>query len=85
MRYKNILKDSEYFKMYVAHPIAKVKHQQFLQAHDYFQYGELVDVTACGLDPLGCPQMADSLQQDIQTALQISVEGWGLKVEQVLI
>jgi len=68
----------------------KVKHQQFLQAqflhtHDYFQYGELVDVTACGLDPLGCPQKADSLQQDIQTALQISVERRGLKVEQVLI
>jgi hypothetical protein len=29
--------------------------------------------------------MAYSLQQDIQTAIQISVEGWGLKVELVLI
>jgi len=65
--------------------LQKVTHQQFLRTHNYLQYGELADVTACGLDPLGCPQMADSLQQDIQTALQISVEGWGLKVEQVLI
>jgi hypothetical protein len=29
--------------------------------------------------------VADSLQQDIQTAIQISVEGWGLKVKLVLI
>jgi len=70
--------------------LQKVKHQQFVQdqflrTHDYIQYGELVDVTACGLESLGCPQKADSLWQDIQTALQISVEGWGLKVEQVLI
>jgi hypothetical protein len=70
--------------------LQRVKYQQFLQAqflhaHDYFQYGEPVDVTACGLDPLGCPQKADSLEQDIQTAIQISVEGWGLKVELVLI
>jgi len=65
--------------------LQRVKHKQFLQAHDYFQYGELVAMTACGLDPLGCPQKADSLKQDILTAIPISVEGCRLKVELVLI
>jgi hypothetical protein len=55
--------------------LQRVKHQQFLHAHDYFQYRELDDVTACRLDPLGRPQKADSLEQDIPTAIQISVEG----------
>jgi hypothetical protein len=40
--------------------LQRVKQRQFLHAQYYFHYGEVVDVTPCGLDPSRMP--SDGLQ-----------------------